>query len=106
VENDGIYAIRTWDGDGAPVECIVAFTNFDDAFRYKTLLEAEMSLTPYVQFASPFEIDHVCVTGNYVCRVINEGALILPPQMSITATEWECRNALINGHWSVREKDT
>lgn len=106
VENDGIYAIRTWDGDGAPVECIVAFTTFDDAFRYKTLLEAEMSLTPYVQFASPFEIDHVCATGNYKCRVINEGALILPPQMSITATEWECHNALINGHWSVREKDT
>ena len=70
---------------------------------YKVLLEAEMSLTPYVQFASPFEIDHVCVTGNYDCRVINEGTLILPPQMSVTATEWECRNALISGQWSVKE---
>jgi len=107
-ENDGIYAIRTCDRDGAgvPVECIVAFTTFDDAFRYKVLLEAEMSSTPYVQFASPFEIDHVCAIGNYECRVINEGTLFLPPQMSVTATEWECRNALINGHWSVREKDT
>ena len=103
METDGIYAIRTWDQDGLPVECIVAFTTFEDAFRYKVLLEAEMSLTPYIQFASPFEIDHVCTTGNYDCRVINEGTLLLPPQMSVTATEWECRNALISGQWSVKE---
>ena len=34
-EEEGIYAIRKLDSEGLPENCIVAWRNFDDAFRYK-----------------------------------------------------------------------
>lgn len=101
----GIYSVKYLDDNAISQNDIVAFTNFEDAFRYKTLLEAEMDHKPYVQFASRFELEHTCNVGGYHCRVVNEGALVTPPNKTIKITDWERRSALINGRWSVREKD-
>lgn len=102
---EGIYSVRKLTDEGLPLDCIVAFTNFEDAFRYKTLLDAEMKLSPYVQFASRFELEHACNVGGYGCRVVNKGALVTPPSETMKITDWERRTALLNGKWSVKEKD-
>ena len=103
--DDGIYSIRELNEDGLPVNHVLAFINFEDAFRYKTLLEAEMGRSPYVQFASRFEINHACEVGHYNCRVVDEGVLVTPPTSTVRVTDWESRAALLNGNWSVREGD-
>ena len=56
-EEEGIYAVRKLNSGGLPENCIVAWRNFDDAFRYKTLLDAEMKRSSYIQFASHYELD-------------------------------------------------
>jgi hypothetical protein len=101
----GIYSVKENNEDGVSQDSIVAFRNFEDAFRYKTLLEADMNMTPFVQFVSMYEIEHMCYTGNYECLVVNEGALVTPPTKTIQITDWERRSALLDGRWSVKEKD-
>jgi hypothetical protein len=102
--DQGVYSIRKLNHGGLPEDNILAFTNFEDALRFKTLLDAEMNISPYVQFASRFELNHACTVGGYKCRVVNEGALVTPPTKTLSVTDWEAREALINGNWSVREK--
>lgn len=99
----GIYSVRHLDDETMIRDYIVAFTNFEDAFRYKTLLEAEMDHKPYVQFASRFELEHMCHTGGYRCRIVNEGALVTPPTRTMKITDWERRSALLEGRWSVKD---
>ena len=101
----GIYSVKLLDDEAIVKDDIVAFTNFEDAFRYKTLLEAEMDHRPYVQFASRFELEHTCNVGGYRCRVVNEGALVTPPNQTLKITDWERRSSLLKGRWTVREKD-
>tara|TARA_R110000796_G_scaffold241280_1_gene362625 strand:+ start:149 stop:631 length:483 start_codon:yes stop_codon:yes gene_type:complete len=103
--DEGIYSIRELNEDGLPVNHILAFITFEDAFRYKTLLEAEMGRSPYIQFASRFEIKHACEVGHFKCRVVDEGVLVTPPTRTVRVTDWEARAALLNGRWSVREKN-
>ena len=104
-EEEGIYALRKLNSEGLPENCIVAWRNFDDAFRYKILLDAEMSRSSYIQFASHFELNFACGHGDYTCRIVDDGILLTPPTETIKTTDWERRNALLNGRWSVREKD-
>ena len=103
--DEGIYSIRELNEDGLPVNHILAFITFEDAFRYKTLLEAEMGRSPYIQFASRFEIKHACEVGHFKCRVVDEGVLVTPPTRTVRVTDWEARAALLNGNWSVRERE-
>jgi len=42
--------------------------------------------------------------GNYKCRVVDENALVTPPTRTVPVTEWEQREALLNGDWTVEEK--
>jgi hypothetical protein len=100
----GIYSVTNL-SDEIKTNQIIAFRTFEDAFRYKTLLEAEMNMTPYVQFASRFELEHSCNIGNYGCRVVDEDALVTPPNKTVEITDWERRSALLEGRWTVREKD-
>jgi hypothetical protein len=101
----GLYSVTERDDNDVPRNHIVAFRNFEDAFRYKTLLEADMNMVPYVQFASRFELDHACNVGGYECMVVNEGALVTPPTKTVKITDWERRSALLEGRWTVEEKD-
>lgn len=101
----GIYSVSNLSDDEVKSSHIIAFRTFEDAFRYKTLLEAEMNMTPYVQFASRFELEHSCNVGNYGCRVVDEDALVTPPTKTVEITDWERRSALLEGRWTVREKD-
>jgi hypothetical protein len=100
----GIYSVKERSENGVTRDSIVAFRNFEDAFRYKTLLEAEVNMMPFVQFASRFELEHACNVGGYECLVVNEGALVTPPTKTLQITDWERRSALMEGRWSVREK--
>ena len=99
----GIYSVMERNEDDIPKNNIVAFRNFEDAFRYKTLLEADMKITSFVQFASRFELEHACNVGGYDCLVVNDGALVTPPTKTIKITDWERRSALIRGDWTVRD---
>jgi hypothetical protein len=101
----GIYSVSNLDDDGVKKSHIIGFRTFEDAFRYKTLLEAEMNMTPYVQFASRFELEHSCNIGNYGCRIVDEDALVTPPTKTVEITDWERRSALLEGRWTVMEKD-
>jgi len=101
----GIYSVKLLDDEAKVKDDIIAFTNFEDAFRYKTLLEAEMNHRPYVQFASRFELEHACNVGGYRCRVVNEGALVTPPNQTLKITDWERRSSLLKGRWTVKDKD-
>ena len=102
---EGIYSIQRLNDKGIPFNHILAFITFEDAFRYMTLLEAEMGRSPYIQFASRFEIKHACEVGHFKCRVVDEGVLVTPPTRTVRVTDWEARAALLNGRWSVREKN-
>ena len=104
-KEEGIYSLRKLDSDGLPVNYIVAWRDFDDAFRYKTLLDAEMDYSSYIQFASQFELNYICEVGNYDCRIVNDGVLVTPPTQTLKITDWERRSSLLNGRWSVREKN-
>ena len=104
-EEEGVYALRKLNNEGLPEHFIVAWRNFDDVFRYKVLLDAEMQRSSYIQFASQYELDYMCETGNYTCRIVDDGILVTPPTETMKTTDWERRSALLNGRWSVREKD-
>jgi hypothetical protein len=101
--NTGIYSVMERNEDDIPKNNIIAFRNFEDAFRYKTLLEADMKITSFVQFASRFELEHACNVGGYDCLVVNDGALVTPPTKTVKVTDWERRSALIRGDWTVRD---
>lgn len=92
----GIYSVKEYNDECGSHDSIVAFRNFEDAFRYKTLLDAEMTMTSFVQFASMYELEHMCYNGNYDCLVVNTGALVIPPTKTIQVTDWERRSALLD----------
>src|SRR6056300_1609722 len=102
---EGIYSVRKLNDEGLPVDWIVAFTTFEDAFRFKTLLDAEMHLHAYVQFASRYELEHASQVCGVKCRVVDEGVLVTPPTRTLSITDWERRTKLLNGRWTVREKE-
>ena len=104
-DDEGIYSLRKLNKEGLPENFIIAWRNFDDAYRYKTLLDAEMKRYSYIQFATHFELNYMCELGNYKCRVVNDGVLVTPPTETVQTTDWERRSALLNGRWTVREKD-
>ena len=104
--DEGIYSIQKLNDEGLPVNHILAFITFEDALRYKTLLDAEMNPNSYIQFASRYELNHACEVGSYKCRVINEGVLVTPPVKTIQTTDWERRSALLNGRWTVKGRET
>lgn len=99
-ESEGIYSIKERGCNGNnDINYIVAFRTFDEAFRYKTLLEAEMDLNPYIQFVSKLELNHTCTVGNYKCRVVDRDAFIIPPTESAKITDWERENVLFDEQW-------
>jgi len=101
----GLYSVTEKDEDDVSRDSIVAFRNFEDAFRYKTLLEADMDIASFVQFASRYELEHACNVGGHDCLVVDDGALVTPPSKTMKITDWERRSALMRGDWSVKEKD-
>ena len=52
--HEGVYSMSERDEQGKDIHHVIAFRTFDEALRYKTLLEAEMDFNPYVQFVSQF----------------------------------------------------
>ena len=87
--SEGIYSVAERTETGEEINHIIAFHTFDEAFRYKTLLEADTEFKPHVEFVSPYELDHMCNVGDYACRVVNRGSLLLPPTKTRQVTDWE-----------------
>ena len=86
---EGIYSITEHTEYGEDVDYIIAFRTFDEAFRYKTLLEADTDYKPYIEFMSLYELNHTCTVGNYKCRVVNPGMLVIPPIKTRAVSDWE-----------------
>ncbi len=103
-EEEGVYALSKLNSEGLHENCIVAWRNFDDVFRYKTLLDAEMKRSSYIQFVSHYELNFMCEHGNYSGRVVDDGSLVAPTTETTKPTAWERRSALRNGSWAAREK--
>jgi hypothetical protein len=97
---DGIYSVQSYDDDELPVNNVVAFLTYDDAHRYKMFLESISSMVTRVECVPRIVIENT----SYNCLVINKDVVIFPPCDTVEVTDWEKRNALINGRWSVREK--
>lgn len=86
---EGIYSITEHVDYGEDIDYIIAFRTFDEAFRYKTLLEADTDYKPYIEFMSLYELNHTCNVGKYECRVVNPGTLVIPPIKTRQVTDWE-----------------
>lgn len=97
---DGVYSVQSFDEDELPVDNILAFITYDDAHRYKTFLESVSNMSTRVECVPRIALD----ISYYHTMVVDEGAIIFPPTKTVEVTDWEKRNALINGRWSVREK--
>jgi len=87
--NEGIYSVVERTETGEEINQIIAFQTFDEAFRYKILLEADTELKPHVEFMSLYELNHTCNVGKYECRVVNPGTLVIPPIKTRHVTDWE-----------------
>ena len=87
--NEGIYSVVERTETGEEINQIIAFQTFDEAFRYKILLEADTELKPHVEFVSPYELNNMCNVGKYACRVVNIGSLLIPPTKTRQVTDWE-----------------
>jgi len=86
---EGIYSVVERTETGEEINQIIAFQTFDEAFRYKILLEADTELKPHVEFVSQYELNHTCTIGKYACRVVNIGSLLIPPTKTRQVTDWE-----------------
>ena len=91
---------QSFDDDELPVDNILAFITYDDAHRYKTFLESVTNMSTRVECVPRIALE----ISYYHTMVVDEGAIIFPPLQTVEVTDWEKRNALINGRWSVREK--
>jgi len=86
---EGVYSVVEHNKGGEDINHIIAFQTFDEAFRYKTLLEADTELKPYIEFVSQYELNHTCTIGKHACRVVNRDTLIIPPTKTRKITDWE-----------------
>tara|TARA_B100001564_G_scaffold324756_1_gene305786 strand:+ start:1933 stop:2412 length:480 start_codon:yes stop_codon:yes gene_type:complete len=95
-KTENIYSIKEYTCDNTYTNYIIAFNTFDEAFRYKTLLEADTDVKLFIQFASCYEIKHACDICKYKCRVVNINAFVIPPTGTVDDLNWERGSILIN----------
>ena len=104
-KNQGMYTLQEIRNDDVSYNHIIAFRRFDEAIRYKTLLEAEMNKTPNAVHVTREDIELQCEEGFVSCLVVNPGALVIPPRKTVPVTDHDRRTALLEGNWSVKIKD-
>lgn len=83
-ENEGIHTIRIGDRNK-----VLMFESEDDATRVALMLEAQDFPTATVEPFDPEEIKEFCDSADYDWELIPEGALFIPPEANLEATDWQ-----------------
>ncbi|NMF83567.1 DUF3110 domain-containing protein [Nodosilinea sp. P-1105] len=82
-ENEGIHTLKVDDHD-----VVLMFENEDDATRFGLMLEAQDFPEATVEAIDQAEIEEFCQDAGYDCKLVPEGALAVPPDRSVEATDW------------------
>ena len=83
-ENEGIHTVQVGDRNK-----ILMFESEDDATRFALMLEAQDFPTPSVEAIDAEEIKEFCESADYDWEIVPEGALALPPETNVEATDWQ-----------------
>ncbi len=92
-ENEGIHTVRVGDAEaalrGAGRNQVLMFESEDDATRFAVMLEAQDFPTATVEEMDAEEIKEFCESAGYDWEIVPEGALALPPEANVEATDWQ-----------------
>lgn len=92
-ENEGIHTVRVGDADaalpGAGRNQVLMFESEDDATRFALMLEAQDFPPATVEAMDSEEIKEFCESADYDWELVPEGALALPPETNVAATDWQ-----------------
>lgn len=83
-ENEGIHTLKAND-----LNVILMFESEDDATRYGLLLEAQDFASPSIEAFESEEIEGFCQDAGYVCKLVPEGTLAVPPETNAEALDWQ-----------------
>ncbi len=83
-ENEGIHTIRIGDRNK-----VLMFESEDDAIRFGLMLEAQDFPEPTVEAMDAEEIKEFCQSADYDWEIVSEGALAIPPETNMEATDWQ-----------------
>jgi hypothetical protein len=83
-DNEGIYSMRVGDRD-----TILMFSKEDDATRFGLMLEAQDFPPATVEEFESEEIEMFCAEAGYEAKVIEEGMLAIPPEITVEETDWQ-----------------
>jgi len=92
-ENEGIHTVRVGDAEaalrGAGRNQVLMFESEDDATRFAVMLEAQDFPAATVEEMDAEEIKEFCESAGYDWEIVPEGALALPPEANVEATDWQ-----------------
>jgi len=92
-ENEGIHTVRVGDAEaalrGAGRNQVLMFASEDDATRFAVMLEAQDFPAATVEEMDAEEIKEFCESAGYDWEIVPEGALALPPEANVEATDWQ-----------------
>lgn len=92
-ENEGIHTVRVGDAEGslpgAGRNQVLMFESEDDATRFALMLEAQDFPTATVEAMDSEEIKEFCEGADYDWELVPDGALALPPENNVAATDWQ-----------------
>lgn len=83
-ENEGIHTIRVGDRNQ-----VLMFESEDDATRFAVMLEAQDFPPATVEPMDSEEIKEFCESADYDWELVPDGALALPPEANVEATDWQ-----------------
>jgi hypothetical protein len=92
-ENEGIHTVRIADPEsalpGAGRNQVLMFESEDDATRFALMLEAQDFPPATVEAMDSEEIKEFCESADYDWKLVPDGALALPPETNVEATDWQ-----------------
>lgn len=83
-ENAGIHTIKVGDRNQ-----VLMFESEDDATRFALMLEAQDFPPATVEAMDSEEIEEFCESAGYDWELVPDGALALPPEANVEATDWQ-----------------
>lgn len=83
-DNEGIHAEKIGNQN-----TILMFENEDDATRFSLMLEAQDFPAPAVESIEQSEIEEFCQSAGYDCKLVPEGALVVPPEANVDSPDWD-----------------
>ncbi len=87
-ENEGIHSIQVGDAEQIRNK-VLMFESEDDATRFALMLEAQDFPPATVETMDAEEIKEFCESASYEWEIIPAGALALPPETNVAATDWQ-----------------